>query len=293
MHRSGFRHTASAFIRISCSSLFLISLFTFLFSPFLKTSAQGDLLISPRRIVFEGSKKSQEINLANSGKDTARYLVSFVQIRMNEDGAFDWITTPDPGQNFADRYLRYYPRTVVLAPNEAQTVKLELAGANRLSPGEYRSHIYFRAVPMEKPLGEEQTVKDSAAFSVKLTPIYGITIPVIIRVGKSTAAVTMTDVSFDVVNDTVSRIKFVLNRTGNMSVYGDIKVIHTSSQGITTQVGFVGGLAVYTPGTVRRCQFDLNTPPGLNLHEGLLKVQYVSSINSKAAAMTQAEITLH
>jgi P pilus assembly chaperone PapD len=33
--------------------------------------AQGDLLISPLRIIFEGSKKSQEISLANVGKDTA------------------------------------------------------------------------------------------------------------------------------------------------------------------------------------------------------------------------------
>ena len=41
-------------------------------------SAQGDLLITPRRVVFEGSKQSQELTLANTGNDTARYNVSFV-----------------------------------------------------------------------------------------------------------------------------------------------------------------------------------------------------------------------
>jgi hypothetical protein len=281
------------FSRKSRSSFVLSGFFAcILLLPLTKTAAQGDLLITPRRIVFEGSKKSQEINLANSGKDTARYVVSFVQIRMKEDGNFEWITDPDPGQNFSDKYLRYYPRTVVLAPDEAQSVKIELANAARLSPGEYRSHLYFRAVPKETPLGEEQAVKDSTMFSVKLTPIYGITIPVIIHMGKSTATVTMTDVSFDIVNDTVSRIKFVLNRTGNMSVYGDIKISHVSPQGKITQIGSIGGLAVYTPNTIRRCQFDLNTPPGLNFHEGKLHVDYVNSSDIKPGKLTETEITL-
>gem|GEM_PF-5683234 len=38
--------------------------------------AQGDLLIAPKRIVFDGSKRVEEINLANIGKDTATYTIS-------------------------------------------------------------------------------------------------------------------------------------------------------------------------------------------------------------------------
>ena len=72
-------------------------------------SAQGDLLITPRRVVFEGSKRSMDLNLANTGKDTATYAISLVQIRMLEDGGFETITSPDPGQQFADRYLRFFP----------------------------------------------------------------------------------------------------------------------------------------------------------------------------------------
>ena len=70
------------------------------------STAQGDLMLFPKRIVFDGSKKTQEINLANSGKDTARYILSVVQIRMKEDGSFENITEPDPGQNFADKYFQ-------------------------------------------------------------------------------------------------------------------------------------------------------------------------------------------
>ena len=74
--------------------------------------AQGNLLIMPRRVVFEGSKKSEDLTLVNTGRDTAKYVVSIVQMRMKEDGSFDEITQPDSGQYFADKYLRFFPRTV-------------------------------------------------------------------------------------------------------------------------------------------------------------------------------------
>jgi P pilus assembly chaperone PapD len=84
--------------------------------------AQGDLLITPRRVVFEGSKRSMDLNLANIGKDTATYAISL----MKEDGGFETITDPDPGQRFADRFIRFFPRSVTLGPNEAQAVKIKL-----------------------------------------------------------------------------------------------------------------------------------------------------------------------
>ena len=76
--------------------------------------AQGNLLVTPKRVVFEGNKRSEELNLANIGKDTATYIISFIQIRMKEDGMFERITQPDPEQNFADKNLRFFPRTVTL-----------------------------------------------------------------------------------------------------------------------------------------------------------------------------------
>ena len=32
--------------------------------------AQGDLLVTPTRVVFEGNKQIEELNLLNMGKDT-------------------------------------------------------------------------------------------------------------------------------------------------------------------------------------------------------------------------------
>jgi P pilus assembly chaperone PapD len=67
----------------------------------LRSMAQGDLLITPKRIVFEGNKQKETLNIVNLGKDTATYSVSFIQYNMKEDGSFVIIEKPDSGQMFA------------------------------------------------------------------------------------------------------------------------------------------------------------------------------------------------
>lgn len=255
--------------------------------------AQGDLLITPRRVVFEGGKRSVDLNLANTGKDTATYAISIIQIRMKEDGGFETITEPDPNQHFADPYIRFFPRSVTLGPNEAQAVKIQLIRSENLQPGEYRSHFYFRAVPKIKPLGEKEQVKDTTTISVMLTPVFGITIPVIIRVGESTARVTISDLGLEMVNDTIPRFSMVFNRTGNMSVFGDLTVDHISTQGKITRVGIANGVAVYTPNTRRRFQFNLSNIPGVNFRTGTLRVIYLASSDVKPVRLAEAELPLN
>ena len=232
------------------------------FFPF-NTRAQGNLLITPKRVVFEGNKRSMDLNLANIGDDTATYAISLIQIKMTEEGGFETITEPEEGQRFASPYMRYFPRTVTLGPNEAQTVKIQLSGSGKLEPGEYRSHLYFRAVPKEKPLGEEEeVVSDPSSISVMLTPIFGITIPAIIRVGQPSASVTVTEPQLKLENDTIPRLAIVFNRSGDYSVYGDLAVDHVSPQGTVTRVGIANGVAVYTPNTRRRFEFSLINTAG-------------------------------
>jgi len=258
----------------------------------LKVIAQGNLLITPVRVIFEGQKKIQELNLANTGQDSAKYLVSFMELRMNEDGTFDKINTPDSGQHFASNNLRYFPRTVILAPGEAQLVKIQLTKASQLTPGEYRSHIYFRAVPNDKPLGEKSPVPDSSGISVKLVPVFGITIPVIIRVGTSDTKVSIQDLSLDY--SVPYRLNMTFNRTGNFSVYGDLTINHISSQGKITPVGNVNGLAVYTPNALRHFHLDLDsTKKNIDYHKGKLQVIFTTKTGTTTTTeLAQAELQL-
>jgi hypothetical protein len=274
------------------SGLIITGLFLLL-TPAEFVAAQGNLLITPRRAVFEGQTRSIDLNLANIGKDTARYTISLVQVRMKEDGGFETITEPDPGQRFADRYIRFFPRTVTLGPNESQSVKVQLTRTGELKPGEYRSHFYFRATPDAVPLAEEQKLKDTTTLSVMLTPIFGITIPAIIRVGESDTKVTLSDLAVDFPSGSDPVLRFTFNRTGNMSVYGDIAVNHISPQGVTTRVGIANGVAVYTPNLVRNFALNLNPPKVLDLRSGKLRVTYSAPSDVKPVRYAEGELTLH
>ena len=294
MRKSGIILELFGFLQSNCFILFLSGVILLSLLSSNEVIAQGNLLIMPRRVVFEGPKKSEDLTLVNTGKDTAKYVVSIVQMRMKEDGSFETITKPDSGQYFADKYLRFFPRTVTLGPNETQLVKMQLTRTEKLSPGEYRSHIYFRAIPREKPLGETDVRKDtSSAVSIQLRPVFGITIPVIIRVGENTTKVKLSDLSLEIVKDTVPRLKMMFKRTGNMSVYGDIAVDHISSQGKVTRVGMIKGIAVYTPITDRRFQFNLDKVAGVDWHSGKLHVVYEAPVDVKAGKLAEAELLLH
>ena len=257
---------------------------------FSKATAQGNLLVTPKRVVFEGLKRSEELNLANVGSDSATYMISFVQIRMKADGSVETITEPDSAQNFADKYLRVFPRRVTLAPNEAQTVKVQVTKTNELLSGEYRSHLYFRAIPNEKPLGDKEIQKDSS-ISVRLIPIFGISLPVIIRQGESDTKINFSNVSFRVENDSTPMLKMTFNRSGNMSSYGDITVNYVSSNGKVSKVGNVKGLAVYTPNTVRNFSLVLDKKSGIDYHSGKLQIIYSDDL-PKPVKLAETEITL-
>lgn len=259
----------------------------------ISSQAQGDLLLFPKRIVFEDSKKSQTLNLANSGKDTVRYLISVVQVRMKENGGFETISQPDSGQQFADKYFRFFPRSVVLAPNEAQSVKIQLINTGDLKPGEYRSHIYFRAERDKKPLGEDEASKDSASISVRLVAVFGISIPVIIRVGESTTKVSLSNALFESKQDSIPSLKVTFNRTGNMSVYGDISVDHISLQGKVTRIGIAKGMAVYAPNVVREFNLLLDkNAAGIDYQKGKLRIVYTTQADAKSVKIAETELRL-
>jgi P pilus assembly chaperone PapD len=270
--------------------IIFLTVLTMLILSAVEAAAQG-LLVIPRRVVFEGTKRTQELNLANAGNDTTKYTISIVEIRMKEDGSFEEVDASEAGQNSASANLRIFPRIVTLGPNEAQTVKVQLTNTSKLTPGEYRSHIYFRALPKQRQKGKEPLKKMVTNLSLKLTPVFGVTIPVIVRVGDYSAKVSFSNLAFEMKNDT-PRLNMVINRAGSMSIYGNISVSHISPEGNHTNVGIIKGFGVYSPNATRKLRMVLNNKVGVNYSKGTLEIVYTSQVEDRPVKMAESMLEL-
>ena len=254
--------------------------------------AQGDLLITPRRIVFDGNNRVMDISLANIGTDTATYNITFIQYRMNDDGSFTEITEPDPGQKFASDNLRFFPRRVTLPPNEAQLVKMQITNLNKLEPGEYRSHAYFRAVPIITALGDELKNEDTTSLSIQLVPVFGISIPIIIRVGTSNTSVALSRVKLESPEGNTKKLSFTINRNGNMSVYGDLKVVHIAPNNEETDVAAINGVSVYTPNSSRNIELWLDPSKIVDYSSGKLIITFIGQSQTKPEKYAETVLNL-
>lgn len=254
--------------------------------------AQGNLLVDPHRIIFEGQKKIMNVSLINNGKDSTNYSISFLQYRMTDDGDYEEITTPDSGQNFADKYIHFFPHSVILGPNETQVVKLQLLKSEELQSGEYRSHLYFRALPKQKALGEEETKKVTSDIIIKIVPIFGISIPILIRVGESTTVLNITDLKVEKSDNTTNRLLLTIHRTGNMSVVFDISVKYIAQNGKETQIGLTEGTVVYTPNSIRKFKIELDNKPTIDLSIGKLRVVCTTKNGNNIVKLAEAEVVL-
>ncbi len=256
----------------------------------------GDLAVVPSRAVFDGRTRSLELSLLNRGTKTTTYRISMVNRRMGPDGGFEEIEAPGPGERFAERLVRYAPRQVKLVPGKAQTVRLMLRKPAGLEAAEYRSHLLFQAIP-EQVQGRsvEQAGPGQGQFRVELIPIFGITIPVIVRHGKLTSSVAIAKLALAPPAEPggAPSLGFRLERSGTRSVFGDLTVSFAPKGGGDDLVlARLNGIAVYTPNTWRRLALPLRIPNGAALKAGQLRVSYRARPNDGGAVLASAVLEL-
>ena len=254
-----------------------------------KLLAQGDLLITPVRVVFEDGNTKQDLNLSNIGQDTSVYMISFVHYRMQEDGSFKQIDNADTLSDRADKYLRIFPRRVTLPPGESQVIRLQYRRLPGIANGEYRSHLYFRAEKNITPLGMENPDIDSTQMVVSITPIFGISIPVIIRKGKLDLQTNLSGVEVEAVNDSVCHLNVTINRTGEKSAYGNLTVKYLPENGTPVQVGATNGVGIYPEIDKRNFSMTLRLTNGLRFANGKLLICYETTGNKGKRKLAETE----
>ena len=260
--------------------------------------AASQLMVAPTRIVFDGNTRSSKVTLINSGDETGTYRISVVNKRMTVDGKFEDVDSPNADELVADKMIRYSPRQVVLEPGKSQVVRLSLRKPAKLENGEYRSHLLFKAIP--KDAGTDiSSLTQSDKISIKLTPIVSITIPVIVRHGKTNATAKISKVDLikeekKTANKTEPRPALLLEieRTGNASIYGDVFAEFVRGDGAGSVVAQINGIAIYTPNKLRKVKIPLNTPSGVTLKNGIIRVFYRSPANQGGKVISQSQIKI-
>jgi hypothetical protein len=200
----------------------------------------GDLLVAPTRLVLNGGR-SAEVILNNIGDEPATYRISAEFRRMRPDGSLEEVTDPSDSEKAARDMLVFAPRRVTLAPREPQSVRIAARPAQGLPDGEYRVHLLFRAIPPSTPVTQPASAPASG-LSFKLVPVYGVTIPVIVRLGNLSVKAGISDVHVEE-RDGKPVVALKLDRNGSRSTFGELRVL---KPGVKDPVAVSRAVAVYT-----------------------------------------------
>ncbi|QIK78716.1 molecular chaperone [Sphingomonas piscis] len=244
----------------------------------------GDLLVAPTRIVLDG-RTGSEIILNNIGDGPATYRISVELRRMNADGRLEEVTTPSAADKMAQEMIIYSPRRVTLAPNQPQSIRIAARAPQGLADGEYRVHLLFRAIPDAKPVAAAAPADTPKGLSFAITPIYGVTIPVIVRLGQLQVKAGIANVHL-AQQDGKKAVGLDLIRSGQRSTFGEVRVL---KPGVKDPIAIQRSVAVYTDVGSRKLVIPVSEEFKGDLR-GPVTVQYVETMleGNRTIAETQA-----
>lgn len=249
----------------------------------------GDLLVAPTRVELNGFRGT-EVYLNNIGSARATYRISLEYRRMTEDGQLIEVDPAlvTPAEKLAHDMIAYAPRRVTLDPNQPQSIRIGIRPPDgaQLPDGEYRVHMLFRAIPEAKSVSDAPAPTDGIA--IDLQPIYGVTIPIIVRVGKLAAQAGISDTKL-VTLEGRPAVAVNLARTGDRSLYGDVRI---RKPGFKDPVAEVRGVAIYTE--VGKRSVTVPVPEGFNGSlTGPATIEYAErSADGAGQILTKAEVDL-
>ena len=231
-------------------------------------AAQGDLLVAPTRIILD-NRRGAEVILSNIGAEEATYRIGLELRRMQPDGRLVPVSKDEANsfEQAALGMLRYAPRRITLPPGQPQSVRLAARPAADLPDGEYRVHMSFKAIP--KPRSATAPAEASEGVSIQLIPIYGVTIPIIVRHGRLQSAVVINQPLIIETQDGPA-LAMTLDRSGAASTYGEIAI---TPKGASEPAIGTRGVAIYTDIDTRQLNILLTREQAAALR-GDVRIEY-------------------
>jgi len=245
----------------------------------------GDLLVAPTRLVLDG-RKGTELVLNNVGDEPATYRISVEFRRMTREGGLDEVTAPNAEEKAAADMIVYAPRRVTLAPHQPQSIRIAARPPQGLPDGEYRVHLLFRAIPPPTPIAPESS-EPVKGLHLRLIPIYGVTIPVIVRLGNLEAKAGIANVKLEK-KDGKDAVGLDLSRSGTRSTFGEVRVF---KPGVKDPVAIQRNVAVYTEINSRHVAVPVDDRFKGEL-AGPVTVQYVETYDDGAQKLAETQTVL-
>jgi P pilus assembly chaperone PapD len=246
----------------------------------------GDLLVAPTRIVLDGGKGA-EIVLNNIGEEPATYRVSVEFRRMLADGTLEDVKDPTASDKAAADMIVYAPHRVTLAPHEPQAIRIAARPPQGLPDGEYRVHMLFRAIPPANPVAQTASAEQQKGLRFQLTPIYGVTIPVIVRLGNLQATAGIANVHLDKTKDGPA-VALDLSRSGSRSTFGEVRVLKA---GVKDPIAVQKAVAVYTELSARHVEIPVSAAFKGQV-EGPVTVQYAETFDDGTHVIAETQAVL-
>lgn len=244
----------------------------------------GDLLVAPTRLILDG-RKGAEVILNNIGEEPATYRISVEFRRMTADGGLVDVAEPSAEDKLAQDMIVYAPRRVTLAPHQPQSIRVSARAPQGLPDGEYRVHMLFRAIPPAHFVAAAQSTEPPKGLRFALIPVYGVTIPVIVRFGNLSAKAGIANVHLET-KDGKPTVALDLSRSGERSTFGEVRVLKS---GVRDPIAIQRAVAVYKEVTTRSVSIPVD-PAFKGALAGPVTVQYVETYDdgSHTIAETQA-----
>lgn len=260
-------------------------------------AASPDVNLTPRRLVFGPNDRGvKEITVFNRTNATATYTIVLLDQVMTPDGALVSTEQAPAAQKArlksATDWIRYSPRQVTLGPQEAQTIRLQARRPADAPAGEYRTHFSVTAVP---PADTGLDIEDAAAaeasqqLRIRLTPVYGIMIPVIVRTGELPADASISDVKL-IQEGSRKGISLALNRSGERSLYGGLEVFLLGS-GQPKKIAQIRGVGVYPELDSRRIALPVEASAAI-ASGSKVRIVYTDDELNPGKVLAQTEVTL-
>lgn len=259
----------------------------------------GDVNLFPKRVVLNGRREIASIGLYNKTVNPGDYEIRIVDMAMTPEGRLltldkDIDEATKSRVQTASAMLRHSPRRVTLRGSESQLIRVMARATADLPAGEYRSHFVVTSIPaVEQGFSIENAVSQDRddGIGVVIRPRFGISIPVIVRIGETTLSVGIENARVLTAADGSKAIGLTLTRAGTRSAFGDMVI---TAKGADKPVAISKGIGVYPEVDSRQVTIPVNPEidPRFLVPGSRLKIEFIDDDYEPGAKLAEQEFVV-